>query len=69
MHSPAGIIYHICKETGWSWQYVLWGVPWSVLMWGLADAPSFRKEDPNKPKKGNPAEGRARMKRLKEWKD
>lgn len=62
MHSPAGIIMHIAEKTGWTWQYILWGVPWNNILWGLADGPGF--DDNDEPVKADPAEGRAKFKNL-----
>jgi hypothetical protein len=42
MHSPWGMLYQICKETGWTWHYVLWKVSRPNLMLMMADRPNFK---------------------------
>ena len=37
------------------------------MLWGMSDAPGYENEDPDKPKKGNPAEGRNKMNKWKTW--
>ncbi len=41
MHSPFGRIWMIQKETGWTDDFVLWGVGWGNLQMKLADAPCY----------------------------
>lgn len=43
-HSLFGQIWQIADATGWSLRYILWGVPYSVLMLMIADAPRLVKE-------------------------
>jgi hypothetical protein len=36
-HSPFGILYRIQKETGWTDEYLLWGIPWANVRLKLID--------------------------------
>jgi hypothetical protein len=35
-------MYIIQKETGWTDDYILWGISWANLQLKLADAPRYR---------------------------
>ncbi len=38
------MLWQVAQATGWSVDYLLWGVNWSTLMMMLADAPRYVKE-------------------------
>lgn len=40
-HSPFGLIWQIASATGWSVDYILWGINYQTLVMMLADAPRF----------------------------
>lgn len=40
-HSLYGIIWQIATETGWSYRYILWEIPFETLMRMVADAPKY----------------------------
>lgn len=51
-HSPFGFVWQIAAATGWTVDYILWGVNYQTLLMMLADAPRYiDKEDA--PKKDN----------------
>ncbi|MDR2764747.1 MAG: hypothetical protein LBB90_06910 [Tannerella sp.] len=41
MNSPWGVLWILQKETGWTDDYILWGVSWANLQMKLADAPHY----------------------------
>ena len=43
-HSLFGMLWQVVQATGWSLDYVLWGVNWETLVMMLADAPRYVKE-------------------------
>jgi hypothetical protein len=42
MHSPWGLEISIIKETGWTRDYLLWGISWQNVRMMLADAPRYK---------------------------
>lgn len=42
MHSPWGVLYQLVKETGWSWNQLLWETSYANLMLMMADRPNFK---------------------------
>jgi hypothetical protein len=40
-HSPFGFIWQIADATGWTVDYILWGVNYQTLLMMLADAPRY----------------------------
>lgn len=61
-HSPFGFVWQIAEATGWTVDYILWGVNYQTLLMMLADAPRYidaeqageiseeKKEQETKPK-------------------
>lgn len=49
LKSIYGSIGAICANYHWSYDEVMWGMPWSVIMKFMADAPSYKlpKKGPN----------------------
>lgn len=41
LHSPFGSLWSIASATGWTLDYMLWGVSWATLQLMLADAPRY----------------------------
>lgn len=41
LHSPFGMIWSIAAQTGWSVDYILWGISWAALQIMMADAPRY----------------------------
>lgn len=41
LHSPWGTIWSIAQATGWSVNYILWGLSWANIQMMLADAPRY----------------------------
>lgn len=52
-HSPFGFIWQVCSATGWTVDYVLWGVSYPVLILMISDAPHYEK----KPQRTDEEEG------------
>lgn len=42
-HSLFGMLWQVAQATGWSVDYMLWGVNWETLALMLADAPRYVK--------------------------
>ena len=42
-HSLFGMLWQVAQATGWSVDYMLWGVNWETLVLMLADAPRYVK--------------------------
>ena len=40
-HSPFGFVWQIAEATGWTVDYILWGVNYQTLLMMLADAPRY----------------------------
>jgi hypothetical protein len=40
-HSPFGLIWQIASGTGWTIKYILWKIPYPMLMLMLMDAPHY----------------------------
>lgn len=40
-HSPFGLIWQIAAETGWSKDYIMWKIPYPVLLLMMQDAPRW----------------------------
>ena len=57
------MLWQVVQATGWSLDYVLWGVNWETLVMMLADAPRYVKE---KRRRGRPAGRKAGGKRTAE---
>lgn len=49
LHSPFGLIGQMKEKTGYSHEYILWGVPWTLLLMEAADAPRYVKGNPDVP--------------------
>ena len=62
-HSLFGMLWQVVQATGWSLDYVLWGVNWETLVMMLADAPRYVKE---KRRNGRMAKQKAGGKRTAE---
>lgn len=45
-HSPFGLIGQIKEKTGYTHDYILWGVSWLVFLMEMADAPKYVKKRP-----------------------
>ncbi len=43
-HSPFGTIWQIAAATGWSVDYILWGINFPTLQMMLADAPHYKQQ-------------------------
>jgi hypothetical protein len=41
LHSPWGTIWSIAAATGWTLDYILWGISWMNLEMMIADAPRY----------------------------
>ena len=41
LKSPYGIRGSICKEYGWTWEYLHFGIAWSIVQRILSDAPGY----------------------------
>ena len=54
LHSPWGTIWSIATATGWTFNYIIWGIAWVNLRMMIADAPRYVTGD--KVKKGPPIE-------------
>lgn len=44
-HSPFGLIWQIASATGWTPHYILWHVPYPMLILMAADAPRYVDAD------------------------
>ena len=42
-HSLFGMLWQVAQATGWSVDYILWGLNWETLVLMLADAPRYMK--------------------------
>ena len=40
-HSPFGLIWQIASATGWTPHYILWHIPYPMLLLMAADAPRY----------------------------
>lgn len=47
MNSPHGRRGAICEHFGWSYDYLLHGIAWSIVQRMMIDAPSYDTEDDN----------------------
>jgi hypothetical protein len=47
-HSLFGFVWQISTATGWTINYILWGVSYPLLMTMIADAPRWIKPDEKK---------------------
>jgi|ADurb_H2B_03_Slu_FD_contig_21_1068536_length_645_multi_6_in_0_out_0_2 hypothetical protein len=57
LHSPWGTIWSIVSATGWSVDYILWGISWMNIQMMIADAPHYVTGDT--PRRGKPIENEA----------
>lgn len=48
-HSPFGFIWQVATATGWSVDYILWGLPYASLQLMLADSPRMVEEKGDAP--------------------
>ena len=44
-HSPFGFVWQIAEATGWTVDYIMWGVNYQTLLMMLADAPRYIDAD------------------------
>lgn len=47
LNSPHGRRGAICEHFGWSYDYLLHGIAWSIVQRMMIDAPSYDTEDDN----------------------
>ncbi len=40
-HSPFGLIWQIASATGWTPYYIMWHIPYPMLLLMAADAPRY----------------------------
>lgn len=40
-HSPFGLIWQIASATGWTPHYIMWHIPYPMLILMAADAPRY----------------------------
>lgn len=40
-HSPFGLVWQVATATGWSIDYILWKVPYPMLLLMAKDAPRY----------------------------
>ena len=50
-HSLFGLVWQIASTTGWSYHYILWGVPYVTLLLMMSDSPKVVTEDISTPAK------------------
>lgn len=48
LHSPWGTIWSIASATGWTVDYILWGISWPNVQMMIADAPRYTTEPKKK---------------------
>jgi hypothetical protein len=56
LHSPWGTIWSIAETTGWTVNYILWGIAWINIRMMLADAPRYISVKTNQKKEITTAE-------------
>lgn len=47
-HSPFGVVWQIATATGWSVDYILWGLSYQLLQLMLSDAPRYLTKEERK---------------------
>lgn len=45
MRSPYGTRGQILSHFGWTWNYLLWGIKWNVVLRMLIDMPKYKHEE------------------------
>lgn len=56
-HSPFGFVWQIASVTGWSVNYILYGVNYQTLIMMLNDAPRHRRVRKGQPSGGHVESG------------
>lgn len=56
-HSPFGFVWQIASVTGWSVNYILYGVNYQTLIMMLNDAPRHRRVRKSQPSGGHVESG------------
>jgi len=54
LKSPYGSRGSICAHFGWTYDYLLWGIPWPIVQRMLIDAPSYESKKGDSDKKAKP---------------
>jgi hypothetical protein len=52
LNSPYGSRGQILSHFGWTWDYLHWGIKWSIVQRMLIDAPRYEYDSKEKEKKG-----------------
>nr|WP_302830029.1 hypothetical protein [uncultured Bacteroides sp.] len=50
-HSPFGLVWQVATATGWSIDYILWKVPYPMLLLMAKDAPRYVSAEERKKRK------------------